>query len=98
MAVFEVKIDRRVVSWDRVTRFVEAVNLAHAEILADQLAEQINKAVPDDCASTGQIDTSADFEIYEVDPSTEDEAALLGQDVLTAADVARQGAKGLADA
>lgn len=71
MTVFKVNIDRKVINWDRFTRFIEAETREDAEKISSQLAFEANSHCPDDAGST---DYDADLEGWEVNDIEEAEA------------------------
>lgn len=59
MPVFKVTIERKVTTYDSVTRFIEAENEAAAEAAADKLADSYDGNCPDDAEESDK--TSAEL-------------------------------------
>jgi hypothetical protein len=83
MPVFKVNIDRKVVNWDRFTRFIEADNEAQAEEIGNKLADEANNNCPDD-AGPGNFDNELeDWDVNDVEEAEE-------EDLASATDLERQ--------
>ena len=73
MPVYKVNIDRKVINWDRFTRYVECENEQQALTLAADIANQANKECPDDFMSGLFDDDLDDWEVSEAEEAEADD-------------------------
>jgi len=76
MPVYKVNIDRKVVNWERFTRYIEAANPELAEVIADQLADHANRDCPDDAGPGNFDDELEDWQFNDLEEASETDLAM----------------------